>query len=127
MPLPACLPACARRPVQLNYRPTSNTADAGRSRRASANHILTILKAALHVAYRNEKMCDDKAWRRVKPFAKADAPRSRSVGDAESRRLVSACNPNFRPMVMAALLTGARYSELAALEVRDFDRHSQSI
>jgi len=30
-------------------------------------------------------------------------------------------------MVMAALLTGARYSELATLEVRDFDRQSQSL
>ncbi|MCO4093017.1 MAG: site-specific integrase [Sphingorhabdus sp.] len=110
-----------------NYRPTSNTADARRSRRSSANRILTILKAALNVAYRNEKIFDDNAWRRVKPFAKADAPRLRSLADAESRRLVSACNPHFRPMVTAALLTGARYSELAALEVRDFDAQSKSL
>jgi integrase len=110
-----------------NYRPTANTADARRSRRSSANRILTILKAALNVAYRNEKIADDNAWRRVRPFAKADAPRLRSLGDDESRRLVSACNANFRPMVMAALLTGARYSELATLEVRDFDAQSQSL
>ena len=110
-----------------NYRPTADTYDARRSRRSSANRILTILKAALNVAYRNEKICDDNAWRRVRPFAKADAPRLRSLGDDESRRLVSACNANFRPMVMAALLTGARYSELAALEVRDFDTQSKSL
>jgi integrase len=110
-----------------NYRQTADTADARRSRRSSANRILTILKAALNVAYRNEKICDDSAWRRVRPFAKADAPRLRSLGDDESRRLVSACNANFRPMVIAALLTGARYSELAALEVRDFDTQSKSL
>ncbi len=110
-----------------NYRQTADTADARRSRRSSANRILTILKAALNVAYRNEKIAGDHAWRRVRPFAKADAPRLRSLGDDESRRLVNACNANFRPMVMAALLTGARYSELAALEVRDFDRQSQSL
>lgn len=110
-----------------NYRPTADTYDARRSRRSSANRVLTILKAALNVAYRNEKIADDNAWRRVRPFAKADAPRLRSLGDDESRRLVSACNANFRPMVMAALLTGARYSELAALEVRDFDSQSQSL
>lgn len=109
------------------YRSTAATADARRSRRSSANRILTILKAALNVAYRNEKIVDDNAWRRVRPFAKADAPSLRSLGDDESRRLVSACNANFRPMVMAALLTGARYSELAALEVRDFDCQSQSL
>ncbi len=110
-----------------NYRPTANTFDARRSRRSSANRILTILKAALNVAYRNEKIADDNAWRRVRPFAKADAPRLRSLGDDESRRLVNACNANFRPMVMAALLTGARYSELATLEVRDFDPQSKSL
>lgn len=110
-----------------NYRQTADTADARRSRRSSANRVLTILKAALNIAYRNEKIADDNAWRRVRPFAKADAPRLRSLGDDESRRLVSACNANFRPMVMAALLTGARYSELATLEVRDSDRQSQSL
>jgi len=110
-----------------NYRQTADTADARRSRRSSANRILTILKAALNVGYRNEKIADDNAWRRVRPFAKADAPRLRSLGDDESRKLVSACNANFRPMVMAALLTGARYSELAALEVRDFDCQSHSL
>lgn len=110
-----------------NYRQTANTVDARRSRRSSANRILTILKAALNAAYRNEKVVDDNAWRRVRPFAKADAPRLRSLADDESRRLVNACNRSFRPMVIAALLTGARYSELTALEVRDFDIQSQSL
>jgi integrase len=110
-----------------NYRPTADTYEARRSRRSSANRILTILKAALNVAYRNEKVVDANAWRRVKPFAKAGAPRLRYLADNESRMLVSSCHANFRPMVIAALLTGARYSELAALEVRDFDRQSQSL
>ncbi len=110
-----------------NFRPTAHTSDARRSRRSSANRILTILKAALNVAYRNEKVADDHAWRRVKPFAKTDAPRLRCLDDNESRRLVAGCNVNFRPMVKAALLTGARYSELAALEVRDFDRQSRTL
>lgn len=48
-----------------NYRPTADTFEARRSRRSSANRILTILKAALNVAYRNEKIADDNAWRRV--------------------------------------------------------------
>lgn len=110
-----------------NYRPTADTSDARRSRRSSANRILTILKAALNVAYRNEKIVGYNEWRRVRHFAKADAPRLLSLRDGESRRLVSACNPNFRPMVMAALFIGARYSDLAALEVRCFDPQSRSL
>lgn len=110
-----------------NYRPIGETHDARRSRRSSANRIFTILKAALNVAYRNEKICDDNAWRRVRPFANVDAPRLRHLTDDDARRLVGACTNGFRPMIMAALLTGARYSELAALEVRDFDAQSQSL
>ena len=110
-----------------NYRVTADTSDARRSRRSSANRILTILKAALNFAYRNEKVAHDGAWRRVKPFAKTDASRLRYLDEGESRRLVAACSSAFRPMVKAALLTGARYSELAALEVRDFDRDSRTL
>ena len=127
--------ALAKAPARLrtaqgavqNYRLTADTTDARRSRRSSANRVLTILKAALNVAYRNEKVADDHAWRRVKPFAKTAAPRLRCLDENESHRLVIGCNVNFRPLVKAALLTGARYSELAALEVRDFDRPSQTL
>jgi len=110
-----------------NVRETADTEEARRRRRSSANRVLTILKAALNTAYRNGKVPADDAWRRVKPFAKADTPKLRYLTDDEARRLVNGCNPAFRPLVQAALLTGARYSELAGLEVRDFDRQSQTI
>lgn len=127
--------ALAKAPARLrtakgaiqNYREVAGSLEARRSRRSSANRILTILKAALNLAYRNEKAAHDGAWRRVKPFAKTDAPRLRYLDDDEARRLVTACGAAFRPMVKAALLTGARYSEIAALEVRDFDRQSRTL
>lgn len=116
-----------RKGADQNFRETADSDEARRSRRSSANRILTILKAALNAAYRNGKVAGDDAWRRVKPFAKVDAPRLRYLSDDEARRLVNACDVIFRPMVKAALLTGARYSELAKLEARDFDRQSQTL
>jgi integrase len=113
--------------AEQNYRPIPETDDQRRRRKSSANRILTILKAALNVAYRDGKVPADDAWRRVRPFAKADAPKLRYLSDDEARRLVNACDPAFRPLVQAALLTGARYAELTALEVRDFDRQSQTL
>ena len=110
-----------------NVRETPDTDEARRRRRSSANRILTILKAALNAAYRDGKIPADDSWRRVKPFAKADAPKLRYLSDDEARRLVNACDPAFRPLVQAALLTGARYSELAGLEIRDFDQQSQTV
>ena len=127
--------ALAKSPARLrtapgavqNYKPTEDTAEAHRRRRSSANRILTILKAALTVAYRNEKISSDDAWRRVRPFGKSEAARLRYLSDDETRRLVNACSIKIRPLVTAALLTGARYSELTGLEVRDFDRCSQTL
>ena len=110
-----------------NVRVTADTDDARRGRRSSANRVLTILKAALNCAYRDGRVPADDAWRRVKPFAKADASKLRYLADDEARRLVNGCDAAFRPLVQAALLTGARYSELAGLEARDFDKQSQTV
>ena len=107
--------------AEQNVRPAGDTPEGQRRRRSTANRILTVLKATLNVAYRDGKVTTDDAWRRVKPFAKADAPRLRYLSDDEARRLVNGCDPVFRSLVQAALLTGARYSELTRLEVRDFD------
>lgn len=96
-------------------------ANAQRARRATANRILTVLKAALSFAYREGKAASDDAWRRVQPFKNVDAPRVRYLSDEEARRLVNACPEDARRLVTAALLTGCRYGELAALRAADFD------
>ena len=97
-------------------------AEAVRRRRSSANRTLTILKAALNHAWREGKTPSDDAWRRVRPFPEADAARVRYLNTDEARRLLNACDEDFRKIVEAALLTGARYGELAAMTVSDFNR-----
>jgi integrase len=91
-----------------------NDAEATRRRRSTANRTLTILKAALNHAWREGKTPSDDAWRRVRPFPEADAARVRYLTMDEARRLLHACDEDFREIVEAALLTGARYGELAA-------------
>ena len=92
-----------------------------RRRRASANRVLTILKAALNRAWRDGEISSDAAWRRVEPFEAVDAARVRYLTVAEAQRLINACDPGFRPTVQTALQTGARYGELCRLEVQDFN------
>ena len=96
-------------------------ADAKRARRASANRVLTVLRAALNHAYREGQAQSDEAWRRVKPFKGTQAARIRYLTDEESRRLINACGTELRVLVHTALLTGMRYGELAALLARDLD------
>ena len=95
--------------------------DAHRARRATANGILTMLKAALNLAYREGKVASDDAWRRVRPFQKVAAARVRYLSDGEAARLVNACPPDLRALVTAALLTGCRYAELTTLLPEDVD------
>jgi integrase len=99
----------------------ADDADAHRARRATANGILTLLKAALNLAYRDGKAITDDPWRRVGPFQKVQAARVRYLADNEASRLVNACGPDLRRLVAGALLTGCRYQELARLHPGDID------
>ncbi len=99
----------------------ATTTDAQRARRATANRVFTLLRAALNLAFREGRAASDAAWRRVRPFQRVEAVRVRYLSDAESVRLVNASAPDFRALVTAALLTGCRYAELAALRPGDID------
>jgi integrase len=105
----------------------SDDPNAVRQRRASANRIFGVLKAALNLAFREGHAQSDEAWRRVKPFREASAPKIRYLTHAEAQRLVNACEPGSRPLVQAALLTGCRYGELVAFRGSDFDREAGTV
>jgi integrase len=103
------------------------TDDAKRARRATANRLLTILKALLNKAFEDELVADDSAWRKVKPFKGADEPVIRFLKPAEAVRIVNASPTPFRDLLAAALNTGARYSELTTLTVADFNPQNSSV
>jgi integrase len=98
-----------------------------RARRASANRVLTILRAALNQAFRDGKVASDVPWRRVKPFRDVDAPRLRYFTKAEVVRLVNAAQGDFRDLVKAGLFSGCRYGELTRLRVGDFNPDSGTV
>ena len=91
------------------------------ARQSTANRTFTILKAALNRAWQQGKVPSDAAWRRLKPFEDVDTARVRYLTIAEATRLINAADPEFRPLVQAALQTGARYGELTRLQAHDFN------
>ncbi|WHU03658.1 site-specific integrase [Sphingomonas sp. NIBR02145] len=95
--------------------------DAVRVQQANANRAFTPLRAALNRAFALGKVADDSAWRRVKPYAKVSAPRIRYFTGPEIHRLIEHAPDWFRPLIQAALLTGARWSEIHRVRVRDVD------
>lgn len=112
--------------AEPSVRPV-DTKEALRKRRSTANRLLTVLKAALNLAAETREWLPITAWTKVKPFKGVDVANRRFLTDEESRRLVNASEPDFRPMVRASLLTGARYGELRHAKVKDYDRQSRTV
>ena len=109
------------------YRAFDGSEKSIRRRKSSANRTWTILRAALNHTFRDGLVASDGAWRKVKSFKSVDAARVRYLTVEEARRLVNASDSEFRILVQAALQTGCRYSELARLEVADFNPDSGTL
>jgi integrase len=122
------LPRLRTKPgLEQKHRQIPSDEESLRKRRVSANRCLSQLKAALNHAYADGKASSDQAWRKVKVFRGADAARVRYLTIAECKRLVNACEPAFRNLVRAALETGARYGELTALRVSDYNEDAGAV
>lgn len=105
--------------------------EAKRARKATANRVLGILKAALTYTrtLREELHLNESIWRDARKFKGVKFTTIRALPLEEQTRLVDACEPGLKELVQGALLTGARYSELATLRVNqlDLDRHTFNI
>jgi integrase len=110
-------------------QPPPATEEERRRRRASANRVWAVLSGALNYAFEGEiKHIDtDAAWRRVKPLAEADSPKLDWLSAEKMRALADAAEPSFRALIVAAMHSGARYSELARLVVEDFDPRADTL
>lgn len=104
-----------------------NDPDALRKRQATANRILTVLKAALNHAYKENLVATKAAWEKIAPFREVDVPKVRYLTVKECKRLIDACPSDFRALVRGALYTGCRYGELTAMRVDAFNSHAKTI
>lgn len=126
--LAKALPRARTKPGKpQQHRAFDGSEEAIRRRKSSANRTWTILRAALNHAFLDNLVTSDAAWRKVKPFKGVDSARVRYLTVEQARRLVNASDSEFRPLVQAALQTGCRYSELARLEVADFNPDSGTL
>jgi integrase len=78
-------------------------------------------RAAFNLAFGAGRVTDDRAWRRVRAFKGVGQARKVILNDAEIQRLVDACGPGLRELVLIGAWTGARLGELTSRRVRDFD------
>ncbi|KAF1717911.1 hypothetical protein CSC74_03115 [Pseudoxanthomonas yeongjuensis] len=112
--------APTRRGKKMEFDPTNP--EQRRARRATANRVLTIVKAALNYAWRNDKLPTDLPtfWQKVEPFELGEDPPPRMLERDEITRLLNTAAVDLRDLLTAALMTGGRRGELLALPVRDY-------
>ncbi len=114
--------------TQQAYREIdANDPDAIRKRQATANRILTVLKAALNHAYKENLVASKAAWEKIAPFCEVDVPKVRYLSVDECKRLIEACPFDFKSLIRGALYTGCRYGELTAMRVDAFNPDANTI
>jgi integrase len=101
--------------------PPTEDRDKRRAAQATANRRWSVLRAILNSAFRKDpaRVPSDGAWRRVRPFPKADRPRTRTLTTEECKRLLSKLEGPLRAMAQGSLYTGLRLGEIEALQVGD--------
>jgi integrase len=101
--------------------PQTEDRDKRRASQATANRRWSVLRAILNSAFRKDpaRVPTDGAWRRVRPFAKTDRPRTRTLTTEECKRLLSKLEGPLHAMAQGALYTGLRLGELEALQAGD--------
>ncbi|MDR7098616.1 hypothetical protein J2X04_000963 [Lysobacter niabensis] len=94
-----------------------------RSRRSTANRVLTMAKAAMSWARQHDGLPDDMPdwWRNVSPFGLGDDPIPRMLDTEEISALLNKAPTDLRLLLQGALMTGCRYGELRTMRTRDFD------
>lgn len=100
--------------------------------RATVNRVLANFKAALNHAYADEAngIPSDAAWRRLEAFSETNNRREHHFTESEIARLIREArklDPDFANLLTASYYTGARYSELAACDVRHVDARRRTL
>lgn len=117
----------AKKKTKKRKKSTDSLREQKRKRQASANRVLTILKAALNYAERTGKYSGTTPWKLVPPFRNVDATHHPYLSRDEAIRLQNASDSDFRLLVRGALETGCRYGELGTIKVSDFNSDSGTV
>lgn len=102
----------------------SNNPDDIRKSKDSANRVLSMVKALLNHAMRDQShgLKDDSPWRFVRPFNQVSKPRDIRYTNEQVLKLINSANdPSVANLIKAAFLTGARYGEMMESLVSSVD------
>lgn len=97
----------------------------GGIRPATVNRELSVLKRAFNLAI-DWKMTDENPVQKVK-FLRQPEPRERVLTEEEELKLFAACTEHLKPIILIAIRTGMRKSEIADLRWNQVDLKNKEI
>jgi len=95
--------------------------DVRRKRRITANNTFTDFRSALNMAFGDGHISSNAAWRHVKLFTSVHLARVDILTWHQAKRMVDIAPPEFRRLILAALYTGCRITEIFKMKVGDLE------
>lgn len=102
--------------------------EALRKRKKTVNTLIGILRVAFQIAWENGKTDSERAWRCLRRIPAVDRPRTLHLSRPECRALLDACRrPDLTRLVLGALYTGCRSTELVSMRCEDVGRDGYGV
>ena len=101
--------------------------DALRKRKKTLNSLIGILRMAFQMAWENGRTDNDRAWRCLRRVPNTERPRMLHLTRDECSTLLAHCRPDLRRLVLGALYSGCRATELLHLTPIDVARDGYGI
>lgn len=98
-----------------------------RKRKKTVNTLIGILRVAFQIAWENGQTDSDRAWRCLRRLPAVDRPRTLHLSRAECRDLLKHCRPDVARLVLGALYTGCRATELIGMRCEDVGRDGYGV
>lgn len=98
-----------------------------RKRKKTINTLIGILRVAFQIAWENGKIESERAWRCLRRIPVVDRPRTLHLSRNECRELLAVCRPDVARLVLGALYTGCRATELLSMRCEDVGRDGYGV
>ncbi|CAN7408915.1 site-specific integrase [Phyllobacterium sp. LjRoot231] len=115
-------PRYGNKPLKPKRPISEMTEDQLRKRKKTVNTLLGILRVAVQMAWENGKIDSDRVWRCIRRLPVVDRPRILHLTRSECHELLGHCGKHLYSIVLAALYTGCRVTELLRMTAGDMGR-----
>lgn len=98
-----------------------------RKRKKTVNTLIGIFRVAFQIAWESGKTDSERSWRCLRRLPAVDKPRTLHLSRAECRDLLKHCRADLERLVLGALYTGCRATELINMRCEDIGRDGYGI